>query len=82
MLLSFLIYRPDVGYFWNMSYIAGTIMHYCDEAEAFICFANFVHQSFFIQLFFGHVLGVEVLGLLVLDITTLKLILAPVGAPK
>ena len=43
MLLSFLVYRPDVGYFWNMSYIAGTIMHYCEEAEAFICFANFVH---------------------------------------
>lgn len=66
MLLAFLIYRPDVGYFWNMSYLAGTILTYCDEEEAFITFANFVHQDFFQQLFFGHIVDVE-LRVLIFD---------------
>ena len=43
LILSFLVYRPDVGYVKNMSFIAGTILVYCEEANAFICFANFVH---------------------------------------
>ena len=59
LLLSFLVYRPDVGYVKNMSFLAGTILTYCNEPEAFICFANFVHQNFFIKLFFGHTNDIE-----------------------
>ena len=38
-----------------MSYLAGTILVYCTEPEAFICFSNFVHQHFFIKLFTGYI---------------------------
>ena len=32
----------------NMSFLAGTLLTYCEEARAFICFANFVHEKLFI----------------------------------
>lgn len=38
-----------------MSYLAGTILVFCSEPEAFICFTNFVHRSFFIKLFTGYI---------------------------
>lgn len=48
LILAFLVYRPDVGYVKNMSFLAGTLLTYCEEARAFICFANFVHEKLFI----------------------------------
>ena len=42
-----------------MSFLAGTILVYCSEPEAFICFANFVHQHFFIKLFSGHIPDIQ-----------------------
>lgn len=59
LVLSFLVYRPDVGYVKNMSFLAGTLLAYCEEASAFICFANFVHQPLFIKLFRGYIQDIK-----------------------
>jgi len=59
LILSFLVYRPDVGYVKNMSFLAGTILVYCSEASGFICFANFVHQTLFIKLFGGYIQDIK-----------------------
>lgn len=59
LILSFLVYRPDVGYVKHMSFLAGTILVYCEEAEAFICFANFVHQTLFIKLYRGYIQDIK-----------------------
>ena len=39
----------------NMSFLAGMMLVYGEEANAFICFANFVHKKLFIKLFRGYV---------------------------
>ena len=54
VLISFLVYRPDVGYVENMSFLAGIVLVHCEEAEAFICFTNWVHSNYFIKLFRGY----------------------------
>ena len=43
-----------------MSFLAGTIFAFCnDEAQAFITFANFVHQPIFIKFFQGYIPDVK-----------------------
>ena len=38
-----------------MSFLAGTLLAYCEEPQAFICFTNFVHEKLFIILFRGFI---------------------------
>lgn len=59
LILAFLIYRPDVGYVKYLSFLAGTLLVYCDEANAFICFANFVHESIYVKLFRGYIQDIK-----------------------
>ena len=59
MLISFLVYRPDVGYVENMSFLAGIVLVHCDEAEAFVSFTNWVHSNYFIKLFRGYLQDIK-----------------------
>jgi len=59
LILAFLVYRPDVDYVKYLSFLAGTLLVYCDEASAFICFANLVHESIFIKLFRGYIQDIK-----------------------
>ena len=42
-----------------MSFLAGTLLVYCEEASAFVCFANFVHEKLFIKLFRGYIQDIK-----------------------
>ena len=53
IILAFVIYRPDVGYIKKMGILAGTLLTYCEETDAFICFANLVHSDYFLEFFTG-----------------------------
>ena len=46
-MISFSLYRPDLGYVQGMSYVAGTIlMHmHADEFETFRCFCNLMNRD-------------------------------------
>ena len=42
-----------------MSFLAGIVLAHCDEAEAFICFTNWVHSNYFIKLFRGYLQDIK-----------------------
>ena len=42
-----------------MSFLAGTLLVYCSEPNAFICFSNFVHEKLFIKLFRGYIQDIK-----------------------
>lgn len=42
-----------------MSFVAGMIAHHCDEPEAFIAFANWVHSNYLIKLFRGYLQDIK-----------------------
>jgi len=53
VLIAFMMYRPDIGYHHNMSYLAAMFLLYCKETDAFIAFVNFIHSHYFLCLFKG-----------------------------
>ena len=51
--MAFAHYRPDLRYVKNMAFLAGTLLYYCEEFDAFKCFVNLVHDHYFPIMFEG-----------------------------
>jgi len=50
-MLSFIFYRPDLGYDRGMAYLGATLLTYCNKYDSFKCLINLVHSHHFLPLF-------------------------------
>jgi len=48
---AYCFFRPDIGYVQGMSYLAGKLLLYMSEYEAFVCLANMMETSYFRSMF-------------------------------
>lgn len=51
ILLTYMFYRPDVGYMHGMTHIAAMILLYTRFQDAFCTFANLLHSHYFLSFF-------------------------------
>lgn len=48
---AYCFFRPDIGYVQGMSYLAGKLLLYMGEYDAFVCLANMMESSYFRAMF-------------------------------